>query len=231
MPISEVSAGDTQALRRPAGSGNRPMVSSIQRPPVSMLGEAPVQLPPLPEGVEELKFADFYKMPVGPRGLEMTERLKQLEGAKVRLSGYFVFEDWSSCSCPPTSADAASNRRPAMPAWMKHVVPGRAIFCPLPTSVNLDHYGLGDELPSQMAFLTIAPRFGQPVFFRPGFFTAIGVLELGNKAEPDGRVSHVRLKVENEADIAPVGLATPSSPSTEAAAGPAAAVITPSANP
>src|SRR6188768_3927175 len=46
----------------------------VERKPVRQIALDRVQLPPLPEGVEELKFAEFFKMPVGPRGLELTER-------------------------------------------------------------------------------------------------------------------------------------------------------------
>jgi hypothetical protein len=31
------------------------------------------ELPPLPKGVAELKFSEFFVNPVGPRGLELTD--------------------------------------------------------------------------------------------------------------------------------------------------------------
>jgi len=163
-------------------------------------------LTPLPSGVEELKFAEFYKTPVGPRGLEPGERLKGLDGKKVRLSGFFVFEDWSTCSCTPTTAPAANGRHVTMtPGWMKHVIPGRAMLAPVPTAVSLGHYDLCDDLPPQVAYLHIASHFGEPVYYQPGYFTVTGTLGLGNKNEPDGRISFVRLLVEGDADIVRVG--------------------------
>jgi len=175
--------------------------------PVSQMIEEIGELPALPEGVSELRFKDFYKLPVGPRGLEPAETLKKLDGTKVRLVGYFVFEDWSSCSCPPdSSADTATRkaRRP-LPAWMKHVVPGRIMMATRPVTVSLGHYGLCDDLPPQVAYLNIASKYGEPVFYRPGLFAVTGTLVVGNKDEPDGRISYVRLAVDSETDVVPVG--------------------------
>lgn len=189
------------------GGGPRPLLASVPRMPISHMIEEVGELPALPEGVSELRFKDFYKSPAGPRGLEMTEALKKLDGAKVRLVGYFVFEDWASCSCPPdSSADAAPRKaRRSLPAWMKHVVPGRIMMASRPVTVSLGHYGLCDDLPPQVAFLNIASKYGEPVFFRPGLFAITGTLTLGAKDEPDGRVSQVRIAVESEADVVPVG--------------------------
>lgn len=226
MPFSGAWAQDgspalsAQRRRGPAGE-NRPMVAAISRPPLSHLGQSAPVLPPLPDGTVDLKFSDFYKTPVGPRGLEPSERLKELDGKKVRLGGYFVFEDWSVCSCPSPGPDPRGKGR-ALPGWMKHVVPGRTLFAPLPVAVSYGHYALCDDLPPQVAYLYIASRFGEPVFYRPGFYTATGILELGNRDEPDGRISHVRLKVENDADLVAI-------PPLPPAAAPAASTAQPTA--
>ncbi len=191
------------------------MQANVPRLPVSAQASLTAELPPLPEGVEELKFSDFYKLPVGPRGLEPSAELLAMNGKKVRLSGFFVFEDWSTCSCPQTPAppkplSPAAARRAAMePAWMKHVVPGRIMFAPVPTTVSLGHYGLCDDLPPQVAYLEVVPKFGEPVFYQPGIFSVIGTLTLGTKEEPDGRSSYVHVKVENDADIVRLHAAPP----------------------
>src|SRR4051794_35662782 len=39
-------------------------------------GASSLVLPPLPEGVTELKFGDFYKKPIGPFGLEFNDKLR-----------------------------------------------------------------------------------------------------------------------------------------------------------
>jgi len=214
------------------GAEPRPLVASVPRMPVASMIEEVGALPALPEGVTDLRFNDFFKRPVGPRGLEPGETLKKLDGTKVRLVGYFVFEDWSSCSCPPdSSVDAAARkaRRP-MPAWMKHVVPGRIMIAPRPVTVSLGHYGLCDDLPPQVAYLSIASKYGEPVFYRPGLFAITGTLTTGNKDEPDGRVSYVRISVESEEDLVPVGhIPKAPVPAATQAPAPAAAALTQSA--
>ncbi|MEK0448212.1 MAG: hypothetical protein RL088_480 [Verrucomicrobiota bacterium] len=201
------------APRRGTSVGERPIRAAVPRLPIIAQAAFTAELPPLPEGVEDLKFADFYKMPVGPRGLEPTERLLALDGKKVRLSGFFVFEDWATCTCPDEPATppktAAARRAAARPKWMKHVVPGRIMFAPLPVTVSLGHYGLADDLPAQVAFLDVVPRFGEPVFYQPGIFSVIGTLSLGHKQEIDGRISHVRVKVEKDTDIVRLAASLP----------------------
>lgn len=193
--------------RRQHPGGTRPIEAAVSRLPLSSLSrEIAPALEPTPEGVEELRFSDFYKMPVGTKGLEMSERIQALAGKKVRLVGFFVFEDWTTCGCPeePPAPAKKKSRRPAAPAWMKHVAPGRAMLSAVPTSVSLGHYGLGDELPPQTAFVHIASRFGEPVAFKPGMYAVTGTLELGNKEEMDGRVSFVRLAVESDGQVQPL---------------------------
>ena len=48
-----------------------------------------VTLPPPPPGVTDLKFNELFK-PIGPRGLEYSEKLRGLDGRKVRILGYMV---------------------------------------------------------------------------------------------------------------------------------------------
>lgn len=206
LSAAEESGAAAVNNRRQRPGGTRPIEAAVPALPLSHLSKEIAPAPsPLPEGVEELRFADFYKMPVGPRGLEMSARMQGLAGKTVRLIGYFVFEDWATCSCPeepPVPARTAQkSRRPTAPAWMKHVVPGRAMLSAVPTSVSLGHYALGDELPPQTAFVHIGSRFGEPVAFKPGMYAVTGKLEVGNREELDGRISYVRLVVEADAQI------------------------------
>src|SRR5688500_58712 len=55
-----------------------------EQPPVAQ------KIPPLPAGVTELKFSEFFVSPVGPQGLELTHRLSSLDGKRVRMLGYMV---------------------------------------------------------------------------------------------------------------------------------------------
>jgi hypothetical protein len=143
--------------------------------------------------VEELRFSDFFKLPVGPRGLEHTDRLRSLDGKRVRIFGCMVKEDLTPCnSCP---AAAASGKR-ARPAWMEFVVPGRMMFTAHPAFVSHAHYGLADDLPPQTVFVTVPDKFGELVPFTPGPMLLTGILSVGNKPEPDGRISVVRLRLD-----------------------------------
>lgn len=202
---TSLHAQDATSSRRIPGGVNRPIQAAVQRAPLSSQSAMTAALPPLPEGVQELKFSEFYKLPVGPRGLEPSDKLRSLDGHRVRLTGFFVFEDWSTCSCPSGAPQpvAKANARPQrpQPAWMKHVVLGRIMLAPLPTSVSLGHYGLCDDLPPQVAYLELVSRLGEPVMYRPGQFSAIGTITLGTKEELDGRTSFVRVKIEREEDL------------------------------
>jgi hypothetical protein len=154
----------------------------------------PIELPPLPGGVEELKFAEFFQLPVGPHGLATTERLRALDGKRVRILGHMVREDLTPCnSCPkPPRKDG---KRPP-PAWMEHTVPGRMMLAPQPAMVSHAHYGLADDLPPQTLFVTVPDKFGELVPFTPGPMLLTGVLSVGNKPEADGRISVVRLTLD-----------------------------------
>jgi hypothetical protein len=173
-------------------SPRRPEVAS-QGAKVTLPAPKPIELPPLPEGVEELKFTEFFKLPVGPRGLEITPRLQALDGKRVRIFGHMVKEDLTPCnSCPVAPV---KGKRPR-PAWMEFVVPGRMMFTELPAMVSHAHYGLADDLPPQTLFVTVPDRFGELVPYTPGAMLLTGVLSVGNKPEPDGRISVVRLTLD-----------------------------------
>lgn len=158
-----------------------------------------IGLPPLPAGVEELKFGEFFELPVGPRGLEINDRLRALDGKRVRILGHMVKEDLTPCnSCPV----APKKGKRALPAWMEFVVPGRMMFTEHSAFVSHAHYGLADDLPPQTVFVTVPDKFGELVPFTAGPMLLTGVLSVGNKPEPDGRISVVRLTLDPPAPAA-----------------------------
>jgi hypothetical protein len=163
---------------RPASAGN-------------MAQPAPV-LPALPDGVAELKFGDFFKTPVGPRGLELTEKLTSLHGKRVRVLGYQVVEAVGKCNAegvPYTPAQKAK-------AWFEASVPGRLLLCAVPYRVNFAHYGHAEDLPPQVLYVHVAEKAGEPMPQTPGLLLLTGILEVGPKTEADGRVSVVRMKLD-----------------------------------
>lgn len=125
---------------------------------------------PPPAGVEELKFREFFKLPIGPQGLEPTEKLLKLNGQRVRIFGYMV------------NAEDPS--------------PGPFILAPLVVSMAEKEDGPADDMPATTLFVHIehADKFVVP--YVPGLLKLTGTLDLGNQEEPDGRVSAVRLKLD-----------------------------------
>ncbi len=184
-----VSAPPPLGRRMRTDIANAPLAAT----PLARPAAPAVTLPPLPEGVAELRFEDFFKTPVGPRGLELTDRLKALEGKRVRILGHMVREE------SETHAPVASASGPAESG----VVPDRLLLAPSPQSVNFEHYGLGDELPPQVVFVTTAAKTGRAVPFQPGPLLLTGVLSVGPKPEPEGRVSVVRLALDPSPAAAP----------------------------
>jgi hypothetical protein len=184
------------------------------RKPVRQIQLDRVPLPPLPEGVEELKFEEFFRLPVGPRGLDCTERLRALDGKKVRILGFQVREQISTCTdCATDTARPGAKPRPA---WINHLVPGRLLLSPSPATINMAHYGLCDDLPPQTVYVTAPDFFGEPVPFTPGLLLLTGTLSVGNKTEADGRISVVRLELETapEEQKPNISSATPAASAT-----------------
>jgi hypothetical protein len=166
----------------------------VARKPVRQPKLDYVKLPSLPEGVEELKFSEFFRLPVGPRGLECSDRLRALDGKKVRILGFQVREQLSNCTdCTTETARPSAKPRPA---WINHLVPGRLLLSPSPATINMAHYGLADDLPPQILCVNAPELFGEPVPFTPGLLLLTGTLSVGNKTEADGRISIVRLELD-----------------------------------
>lgn len=170
------------------------------------------KLPKIPDGVELLRFDDFYKKPVGKYGLEYSERVQALAGKRVRILGFMVRQE-----------------KP---------VPGLVLLAPYALVTNEAEYGLCDDFPPEILFVHLpegrlagrglgkmdAP-FASPLFAEtghehchsdhegavarersapwiPGPLLLTGKLETGRREEADGRVSHVRLIIAPDAPAA-----------------------------
>lgn len=127
------------------------------------------ELPALPADVIDLKFHDFFTMPVGPRGLTPTAKLLSLHGKRVRLVGYMAQQE----------------------------VPTRDMFelTPLPVSLGDEDESLSDDLPPSTVFVHLAAS-GKQVPYLPGLIKLTGVLSVGAQEEADGHVSAVRLQLD-----------------------------------
>lgn len=122
----------------------------------------------LPQQVSEINLREFYKFPAGPRGLEPTEKLLSLNNKRVRVTGYMVKEE------EPTV--------------------GLFMLAPLPVSLAEKEDGPADDLPGATLFIHMPPTDADKAMsFRSGVWELTGTLEIGNKEEPNGRVSYTRL--------------------------------------
>lgn len=132
---------------------------------------APVDPTPLPVA-EELRFSDFFVRPVGPRGQEATARLLQLDGKRVRISGYVVEE--------------------------QEPYPGLFMLTPMPVSIPERADGPSDFLPPSTLFVHLPPALRDRVApHAPAPIELTGTLQLGAREEVSGRVSYVRLLLDD----------------------------------
>lgn len=121
-----------------------------------------------------LRFQDFFRLPIGPKGLEISDALRQADGQTVRLTGYMV-----------------QNERPAL---------GRFMLTPRPVQMSEHADGDADDLPP--ATVTVYLDKDQSEFVVPhvrGLVEVSGRLSVGRYEEADGRVSWVRLKLNPDA--------------------------------
>ena len=128
-----------------------------------------ITLPPLPEGVTELKFNEFYRMPIGPRGLEPTEKLLSLHGKRVRILGFMG------------NIRLRNNRQ--------------MIFAPVPLKAQPLEYGMADDVPAAHILAKVPGNPAEPLPYTPGPMLLTGVLSVGAKSF-DGENAFVRLLVD-----------------------------------
>lgn len=127
---------------------------------------------PAPEGMTDLKFREFFQLPVGPRGLEPTEKLTSLAGKRVRIVGFM-----------------AHHETPMADTF---------ILSPVPVTLGDEDESLADDLPVSVIFVHSAQSKGRPIPFFPGLLRLTGTLSVGPHEEADGHVSTVRLQLDPE---------------------------------
>lgn len=133
-------------------------------------------LPPLPTGVTDLKWDELFHKPVGPRGLTLSDKLRTLDGKRVRLQGYMVRRE----------ADQGD------------------VFLLTARPLVIDDYegGLSDLPPGTVHVLAPGAN-GHPVPFTPRPLLLIGTLSIGNRTEPDGSISLIRLTLDEKEKTLP----------------------------
>ena len=130
---------------------------------------------PAVAGVEALSFSEFL-LPAAEGGLEFTPRLRSLAGRRVRLAGYMV-------------------RQPDSPR-------GAFVLSPLPVTVDTQRGCFAAEIPTNAVHVHgVASQACAHAAYRPGRLEFTGVLEIGPRREADGRISSVRLILEDPTDL------------------------------
>lgn len=130
------------------------------------------ELPPL-AGTTDLKFRDFFALPVGPKGLAPSARLLALAGQRVRIVGYMARQEQPSA--------------------------GIVIVAPLPVVLGDEDESFSDDLPATALYVHLADAERERgVPWMPGLLSFTGVLQLGAAREADGRMSFVRLLLDPE---------------------------------
>lgn len=127
-------------------------------------------LPPLPRGVTELKFSEFFITPVGERGLTFADKLLSLQGKRVRMTGYMVEQE--------------------------NGLPGTFLFAALPIQLHDHDSALADDLPAAIVHVTVPTCHDRQVPHVRGLMMLTGTLGVGPRHEVDGRVSLVRLGLD-----------------------------------
>lgn len=128
-----------------------------------------------PVGVTDIKFHDFFRMPIGKRGLELNEKFLSLNGQRVRILGYMAKAE------SPTS--------------------GMFVLSSLPVELGDEDESLSDDLPANSIFVHTDPnKFVVP--YITGLISLVGTLSIGSQLEPDGHVSMARLTLDQDISMA-----------------------------
>jgi hypothetical protein len=124
--------------------------------------------------IKELHFADFFLMPVGSKGLEISDKLQKANGQLVRITGYLVQQE--------------------------SPVPGRFMLTARPVQMSEHADGEADDLPPATVMVYLDARHKDWVVPHVrGLVSLQGVLHVGRAQEPDGRVSWVQLQLGPQA--------------------------------
>lgn len=136
--------------------------------------QSQVMQPVVSGPVPELRFRDFFRSPIGPAGVEISDKLRQADSQTVRLVGYMVQQ--------------------------QNVLPGRFMLTPRPVQMSENADGDADDLPATTVMVYLDPsRQDWVVPYVRGLVTVNGKLNVSRFEEADGRVSWVRLQLDADA--------------------------------
>ena len=129
---------------------------------------APVSVAPAP--AMALSFQDFFSLPIGPKGLEVTDTLRQANGRPVRLIGYMVQQE--------------------------EATPGQFLLSPRPVQMSEHADGEADDLPAATVLVYVAGSAKDwAIPHARGLVEVSGQLQVGRHEAPDGHIYWVRLRL------------------------------------
>lgn len=121
-----------------------------------------------------LELGEIFIKPAGPKGLEFTEKAKSLSGRKIQVKGFMV-------------------RYP-------HPDPKLFVFNSTPMVLNFQEYRLADSLPPEAIHVITEVPEGKAFSYYRDEMILLGTIEYGPRTEMDGRVSHLRLRLDRALD-------------------------------
>ena len=160
LAVAHASTSETARAHRDAAKTRVPAALAVRK-----------DLGPPPAGVTELKFREVFKLPVGPKGLEPTDKLSALDGKRVRLVGYMVRQD------PPPK--------------------GTFLLAPLPVQIGDEDESLADDLPPTALRVDLGKSRDLAVPLLTGLIQVTGTLHVGMRADPaTGRSTPAQLVLD-----------------------------------
>jgi hypothetical protein len=152
--------------------------------PLAALASPSAEPSPAAAAPMDLKFSQFFKSPIGPAGLELSDTLRAADGRPVRLAGYMVAQEQAR--------------------------PGRFWLTPRPVRMSEHADGEADDLPAATVTVLLDPAQRERlVAHRDGLVVLTGTLSIGRAEDETGRVSWIRLQLPPGALAAEAAAALP----------------------
>jgi len=126
------------------------------------------------ETSQKIKFQDFFNFPIGPKGVEFSQKVLPLVGKTVVIEGFMVRSD----------------------ALHK----GQFLLTPTPIEINEEDDGPANDLPVHTVLVKLDKKQSELLIAqKDGVIRLEGRLELGRQEESGGQVSWIRLIVSPQA--------------------------------
>lgn len=153
--VALATIGGTANLHAHGTSTN--YVMGADKVPASLAVRAKLAEPP--KGTQELKFQDMFQMPVGPKGIEASERLSKLDGQRVRMVGFMV-----------------RSSEPRLSGF---------ILAPMPVEISDEDEAEADDIPFNAVLVRLPASFAETIPNLAGLLQISGVLRVASTQDGD----------------------------------------------